>query len=126
MSNLLDNAVKYSGAGDGDENREIAVTLRQDGNEAVISVRDHGIGIPRDEQKKIFDRFHRVGTVWSTTSRGAAWASRSCSTSSRPTSGRVTVESRPGEGSTFSIHLPLAASPSGAGELAGARRVSEA
>ena len=57
VANLLDNAVKYS---DGD--RRIVVDLAQDGNEAVISVSDHGIGIPRDQQERIFERFHRVST----------------------------------------------------------------
>ena len=131
MSNLIDNAVKYSGE-PGDENREIAVTLRREGNEAVISVRDHGIGIPRDEQKKIFDRFHRVGTGLVHDVKGSGLGLSIVQHIVQAHEGRVTVESRIGEGSTFSIHLPLAASPSGApsgaGELAGAakRRVSEA
>ncbi|HYH44110.1 MAG TPA: HAMP domain-containing sensor histidine kinase, partial [Thermoanaerobaculia bacterium] len=59
LSNLLDNAVKYSYQ---TENKEIRVALRREGDSVAISVQDHGIGIPRAEQKKIFDRFHRVGT----------------------------------------------------------------
>ena len=57
LSNLLDNAVKYSGA-----SKEISVRLYREGNEAVIAVQDRGIGIAREEQGKIFERFHRVGT----------------------------------------------------------------
>ncbi|HEX6861603.1 MAG TPA: HAMP domain-containing sensor histidine kinase, partial [Thermoanaerobaculia bacterium] len=59
LSNLLDNAVKYSYQ---TENKEIRVGLRREGDSIAISVQDHGIGIPRAEQKKIFERFHRVGT----------------------------------------------------------------
>jgi signal transduction histidine kinase len=57
LSNLLDNAVKYSNG-----KTDITVALRRDGDWIVVSVIDQGIGIPRDEQRKIFDRFHRVGT----------------------------------------------------------------
>jgi signal transduction histidine kinase len=57
LCNVLENAVKYSG-----EAREIAIAVARRGECAVVSVRDHGIGIPRDEQARIFERFHRVGT----------------------------------------------------------------
>src|SRR5262249_49429151 len=58
LHNLLDNAVKYSG-----ESREIDIRLQRDGETAIISIRDRGIGIPRGEQERIFERFHRVGTT---------------------------------------------------------------
>ena len=57
LANLLDNAQKYSG-----DARDIDVALDREGDCAVVTVADHGLGIPRDEQAKIFDRFHRVST----------------------------------------------------------------
>jgi signal transduction histidine kinase len=49
--------VKYSR-----EARDIDVALEREGDLAVVTVADHGVGIPKDEQAKIFDRFHRVST----------------------------------------------------------------
>jgi signal transduction histidine kinase len=57
FQNLLDNAVKYSGG-----SKEVHVSLSADNGAVVIAVRDRGIGIAAEEQRKIFERFHRVGT----------------------------------------------------------------
>jgi signal transduction histidine kinase len=102
LSNLLDNAVKYSG-----DKKEVTVKLRRMGDFIVISVRDHGIGIPRDEQDKIFDRFHRVGTGLVHDVKGSGLGLSIVRHIVEAHQGRVTVESRPGEGSTFSIWLPV-------------------
>ncbi len=102
LSNLLDNAVKYSNG-----NRDIAVSLQRDGGFIVISVRDQGIGIPRDEQKKIFDRFHRVWTGLVHDVKGSGLGLSIVRHIVEAHRGKVSVESRPGEGSTFSIHLPV-------------------
>jgi signal transduction histidine kinase len=102
LSNLLDNAVKYSG-----EKKDITVTLRRDGDSIVIAVKDQGIGIPRDEQKKIFDRFHRVGTGLVHDVKGSGLGLSIVRHIVEAHRGTVTVASRPGEGSTFSIHLPI-------------------
>lgn len=102
LSNLLDNAVKYSG-----DKKEVTVGLRRDGNWIVISVRDHGVGIPRDEQEKIFDRFHRVGTGLVHDVKGSGLGLSIVRHIVEAHQGRVTVESRPGEGSTFSLWLPI-------------------
>jgi signal transduction histidine kinase len=102
LSNLLDNAVKYSR-----DARDIDVSLRRDGDFIVISVRDHGIGIPRGEQRKIFDRFHRVSTGLVHDVKGSGLGLAIVRHIVEAHHGRVTVESRPDEGSTFSIHLPI-------------------
>jgi signal transduction histidine kinase len=103
LSNLLDNAVKYSyETGD----KEIRVGLRCDGDSIVVSVQDHGVGIPRDEQTKIFDRFHRVGTGLVHDVKGSGLGLSIVHHIVEAHDGRVTVESRVGEGSTFSMHLP--------------------
>jgi len=102
LSNLLDNAVKYSR-----DARDIDVSLRRDGDFVVISVRDHGIGIPRGEQRKIFDRFHRVSTGLVHDVKGSGLGLAIVRHIVEAHHGKVTVESRPDEGSTFSIHLPI-------------------
>ena len=104
LSNLLDNAVKYSYQ---TENKEIRVGLRRDGDWIAISVQDHGIGIPRDEQRKIFDRFHRVGTGLVHDVKGSGLGLSIVQHIVQAHGGQVTVESRAGEGSTFSILLPV-------------------
>ncbi|HEY0511637.1 MAG TPA: HAMP domain-containing sensor histidine kinase [Thermoanaerobaculia bacterium] len=102
LSNLLDNAVKYSRhAGD------ITVSLRREGEFIVISVRDQGIGIPRDEQRKIFDRFHRVSTGLVHDVKGSGLGLAIVHHIVEAHHGTVTVESRTDEGSTFSLHLPI-------------------
>ena len=102
LSNLLDNAIKYSR-----DARDIGVSLRRDGDFIVISVRDHGIGIPRSEQRKIFDRFHRVSTGLVHDVKGSGLGLAIVRHIVEAHHGKVTVESRPDEGSTFSIHLPI-------------------
>jgi signal transduction histidine kinase len=111
LSNLLDNAVKYSGAG-----REVTVALARAGGEVVIAVRDRGIGIPAGEQKHIFERFHRVSTGAVHEVRGVGLGLAIVDHIVRAHGGSVTVESEPGAGSTFAIRLPVA--PPSGGETA--------
>ncbi|HEX3554973.1 MAG TPA: HAMP domain-containing sensor histidine kinase [Thermoanaerobaculia bacterium] len=102
LSNLLDNAVKYSNG-----KKDVTVSLRRDGDWIVVAVADQGIGIPRDEQRKIFDRFHRVSTGLVHDVKGSGLGLAIVRHIVEAHRGRVMVESRPGEGSTFSIHLPV-------------------
>ncbi len=102
LHNLLDNAVKYSG-----DSKEIEVRLAEDGDDLVLSVRDHGIGIPRGEHEKIFDRFHRVGTALVHEVKGSGLGLSIVRHIAQVHGGRVSVESGPGAGSTFTIRLPL-------------------
>jgi signal transduction histidine kinase len=104
VANLVDNAVKYS-----DGAREITVRLAREGNEAVISVEDHGIGIAADEQDKIFERFHRVRTGLVHDVKGSGLGLSIVRHVVQAHAGRVRVASEPGRGSTFFIHLPLSA-----------------
>ena len=99
--NLLDNAVKYSGS-----SKEITVRLGQRERFVAIAVTDHGIGIPREEQAKIFDKFYRVGTGLVHDVKGSGLGLSLVKHIIKAHRGRVTVESEPGRGSTFTLYLP--------------------
>ena len=102
LTNLVDNAIKYSG-------EATVITIRLGSNEgfAIISVRDCGIGIPRDEQEKIFDKFYRVSTGMVHEVKGSGLGLSIVKHIVQAHGGKVTVESEPGCGSTFTIHLPI-------------------
>ena len=106
VANLLDNAVKYS---NGD--RWIGVKLCKDGNEVTLAVSDHGIGIPRDELERIFERFHRVSTGLVHDVKGSGLGLPLVQHIAEAHGGSVTVESELGKGSTFTIHLPVDGPP---------------
>jgi two-component system phosphate regulon sensor histidine kinase PhoR len=102
LSNLLDNAVKYSNGA-----KEIGVKVAQDRDWVVISVEDHGVGITSEEQKKIFERFHRVSTGLVHDVKGSGLGLSIVDHIVKAHKGKVTVESSPGKGSVFSMYLPL-------------------
>jgi two-component system phosphate regulon sensor histidine kinase PhoR len=100
LVNLLDNAVKYSG-----EVRHVTVRVGLSGSEAVVEVVDRGIGIPKLEQKRIFERFYR-GSGPSMHRMGFGLGLSIAQELVRVHRGRVEVTSVPGAGSTFRIVLP--------------------
>jgi signal transduction histidine kinase len=102
--NLLDNAVKYSGKG-----KEIEVRLGLKEAFATISVTDHGIGIPREEQGKIFEKFYRVSTGLVHDVKGSGLGLSLVKHIVKAHRGRVVVESEPNRGSTFTLYLPIEA-----------------
>jgi signal transduction histidine kinase len=102
VTNLLDNAVKYSPGP-----APIRVSLRRDRGFLVLSVEDRGIGIARDEQQKIFDRFHRVGSSLVHDVKGSGLGLSIVHHIVQAHRGDVSVASEPGKGSTFSIRLPV-------------------
>ena len=103
LHNLLDNAVKYSGG-----MKEVAVHLGREDKDLVLVVQDHGIGIPREEQGRIFERFHRVSTGLVHEVKGSGLGLSIVRHIVQVHGGRITVESEPGRGSAFVIRLPLA------------------
>lgn len=99
--NLLDNAVKFSEPGG---TVELEVARHDDG--VTVSVRDRGIGIPRPEQDRIFERFYRVDKARSRLTGGTGLGLAIVRHAVLNHGGNLEVDSREGEGSTFTIHLP--------------------
>jgi signal transduction histidine kinase len=102
LGNLIDNAIKYS------ETRKVLTVEAavRDGNLA-LTVADEGIGIPREEQGRIFDKFYRVGRSETQGRRGSGVGLALVRHVADAHGGRVSVDSRPGEGSRFTLWLPL-------------------
>jgi two-component system phosphate regulon sensor histidine kinase PhoR len=101
--NLLDNAIKYS-----HEGSNVQVNVTQTDKEIVLSVEDHGRGIEKKHLDRIFERFYRVDNGRSRDLGGTGLGLAIVKHIVQAHKGRVTVESKHGEGSTFSIHLPMA------------------
>lgn len=99
LNNLISNAIKYSS-----EQGAIDCTLRFEPRAISIAIRDQGIGIPAGEQAHLFERFFRASNTVgiSGTGLGLSIVRRYLDL----VGGEISVESRPGEGSTFTVHLP--------------------
>jgi signal transduction histidine kinase len=102
---LLDNALKYTSGDTQQEMHRVTVFLERSGEEAVVSVRDTGIGIDAQDLPHIFERFYRADRARSR--RGTGLGLAIAQTLAAQLHGRLTVESAPGQGSTFSIRLPF-------------------
>jgi signal transduction histidine kinase len=100
--NLLGNAMKYSG-----DSRAIEMRTGTRNDEAFVDVVDHGIGIPQDEQARIFNRFHRAQSVETTGIAGTGLGLTLALHVVEAHQGRIAVVSDPGNGSTFSVCIPL-------------------
>jgi len=102
LLNLVNNAIKYS-KGD----YYLGLDVRRDGERLVISVADHGVGIPRGEQKKIFEKFYRVENTLVHTTKGSGLGLALVQHIMEAHGGSVELTSAPGEGATFRLILPL-------------------
>lgn len=111
VRNLLDNAVKYSPG-----EKRVWIEAAASGGEVRISVRDKGVGISEEDRKRVFDRFFRAGGEISKRVKGAGLGLSLVKHVVTAHRGAVKCESRPGEGSTFTIRLPAAVSARGEGK----------
>ena len=103
VSNLLTNAIKY-GPG-----KPIEVTVARDVRNARILVRDHGIGVAKEQQGRIFERFARAVSVREYGGLGLGlYISRQIAEAH---GGSIEVQSAPGEGATFVLEFPLERQP---------------
>ena len=102
LANLVDNAIKYSR-----DRRAITVDAALADAGLAISVVDEGVGIPAEEQGRIFEKFYRVGRSETQGQRGSGVGLALVKHVAEAHGGRVTVESRPGAGSRFTLWLPL-------------------
>jgi len=101
--NLLDNAIKYNNT-----NPQIQITTRVQNKMFQIEIQDNGIGIHKDNLKKIFNRFYRVPTGNRHDVKGFGLGLSYVKRIIEAHLGKITVASQPGEGSLFTIQLPLA------------------
>lgn len=106
LLNLVENAVKYSHPGG-----KIEIGLVTDGQQAIISVSDQGIGIAPEDHRKIFDRFFRTDEARAHTKKGTGLGLAICAWIAESHKGRISVKSNVGQGSTFTVTLPLAPRP---------------
>lgn len=108
LVNLLSNAMKFS-----PQVKDVSVHVFRRGDEAVLRVADKGIGIPRQETGRIFERFYRSRTAAGVDSGGSGLGLTIIKHIVEAHGGRITVESEAGRGSVFSVFLPLAGSAEG-------------
>ena len=103
LLNLVNNAIKYSR-----EVKSLALAVRQAGDKVLVSVADRGIGVPKGEHKKIFEKFYRGEASLVHETKGSGLGLSLVEHIMDAHGGTVEIESAPGKGSTFTLVLPVA------------------
>jgi two-component system, OmpR family, phosphate regulon sensor histidine kinase PhoR len=104
LLNVLANAMKFSG-----DSREIGVSLRRKNREAIIEVSDHGIGIPAEHRRRVFERFFRIPLAEHQAVPGVGVGLTLVDGILRAHHGKVEVRDNTPKGVIISLHLPVAA-----------------
>lgn len=104
VSNLISNAIKYSPSA-----QRIEVTLAREGEHALLAVRDHGIGMSEEDQRRLFEPFQRARLAREGPIPGAGLGLYVVHRLVTAHAGTIEVRSSPGAGARFSVRLPLAA-----------------
>jgi len=102
LHNLLDNAIKYS-----PEKPRISLSTSNTDKEFLIEVKDNGVGIPKDQQKKIFDKFYRIPTGNIHDVKGFGLGLNYVQIIVRNHGGYISLKSNPDQGSCFRLHIPF-------------------
>jgi signal transduction histidine kinase len=102
LLNLVNNAIKYSS-----DEHYLGLDVRRTGDDLVVSVTDRGVGIPKAEQRRIFEKFYRVENTLVHTTKGSGLGLALVQHIMDAHGGRVELMSAPGVGSTFRLVLPL-------------------
>ena len=105
--NLIENAIKYGGGGGDGETKPVEIELVLQGNQAVLTVRDHGAGIAPEHLPRLTERFYRVDAGESRAKGGTGLGLAIVKHIVARHRGRLTIESRLGDGATFRVSLPL-------------------
>lgn len=108
MLNLLSNAIKHTGRGG-----HIGITLSDSADKLLIAIQDNGEGIPENKQNEIFNRFHQVNTSLTRSSEGSGIGLALTKALVDLLHGRIWFTSKPGEGTTFFVELPVTEPPDG-------------
>ena len=103
LFNLLDNALKYKRP---DVTPELTIETENHNNKLQISITDNGIGIKKEDLKKIFEKFFRVHTGNRHDVKGFGLGLAYVKNIIESHKGKITIDSTPGEGTTFTIQLP--------------------
>ncbi len=98
---LVDNAVKYTPAGG-----KVTLSTRKSGRRAEMVVTDTGVGIPREHQARVFDRFYRVDATRGPGAAGTGLGLAIAKWIAEAHGGRISMQSAPGRGTTFTVRLP--------------------
>jgi signal transduction histidine kinase len=102
VNNLIDNAVKYS-----PPDAPIAILLKRDGDQGMLEIKDEGVGIPKKEQKRIFQKFYRVGNEDTRTAQGTGLGLYLCRKIVQDHKMRLQVSDNQPKGAIFTVRFNL-------------------
>jgi len=101
LQNLIENAIRYTDAGG-----RVVVSLREDEDSVVFRVEDNGIGIPPEDQEKVFSRFYRSANAQARKHKGTGLGLAIVRRIVEQEGGSISLESTPGEGTTVTVRFP--------------------
>lgn len=101
LENLVSNAIAYS-----PNESEVVVNIEKNPTEFIFTVKDSGIGIPKDEQQQIFQRFYRASNAKTADTRGTGLGLYIAATLAKKIGASISFESEEGKGATFYVHIP--------------------
>jgi signal transduction histidine kinase len=102
LSNLVENAIKYS-----TDHKFIGIRLVSDGDDVILKVKDHGVGMSQKVISQIFEKFFRAEDTLTAKTKGHGLGLSIVKNLVELNGGKITVDSQPGEGSTFSVRFPI-------------------